>query len=84
MYFIKKFCFNWRFLKKKLSNSFFFRYFKKIYYESEINKKMFEQIVILLSYHLRDYCYITNHAASAEHYIIMYFVPKDLHQIPRT
>lgn len=23
MYFIKKFCFNWRFLKKKLSNSFF-------------------------------------------------------------
>lgn len=39
MYFIKKLCFNWRFFKKNCQTPFFFRYFKKIYYESEINKK---------------------------------------------
>lgn len=38
MYIIKKLCFNWRFLKKNCQTPFF-RYFKKIYYESEINKK---------------------------------------------
>lgn len=29
MYFIKKFCFNWRFLKKKLSKSFFLGILRK-------------------------------------------------------
>lgn len=66
-----------------MSNSFFFRYFKKIYYESEINKKnvwtnCHPFVISFAGLLLHD------QPCSVSWTLHMYFVPKDLRQIPWT
>lgn len=69
--------------KKKNVKLLFFRYFKKIYYESEINKKnvwtnCHPFVISFAGLLLHD------QPCSVSWTLHMYFVPKDLRQIPWT